>query len=221
MPTLLLATANPHKVEELKAILAEFPLDIISLSDLPTPTREPAETGHTFVDNATIKALSYARQTGHLCLADDSGLEIDALRGRPGVISSHYSTDGRETGLSRAERDQANNQRVLRELTDVPLEQRAARFVCVIVIASPNSPIPLHISRGTFEGRIGETPHVPRGSNGFGYDPLFLVAPEFTHTSAELSSERKNALSHRGHAARDLAYWLLSGGISQLTPRVS
>ncbi len=209
---IVLATGNAHKVEEMRAILAPLGIPLLGLNDLRAqgegPFPEPAETGGTFEANASIKALAYARATGRLCLADDSGLEIDALAGRPGVISSHYATDGRETGLSRADRDAANNARVLRELEGVPPRDRAARFVCVMLLASPDGE--LARARGTFEGRIGvpgpaQEGGVPRGDNGFGYDPLFLVGPEFRRTSAELSSEEKNALSHRGHAARAMA----------------
>ncbi len=204
---IVLATSNPHKVEEMNAIFGSLesgPLvRFLSLAQAcPGITfREPAETGDTFEDNATIKAVGYARQTGRVCLADDSGLEIDALGGRPGVISSHYATDGRETGIPREARDSANNQRVLRELLGVPDEARSARFVCVMVLAGPDGRV-LATSRGTFEGRIG---HSLRGTGGFGYDPMFLVGPDYTRSSAELPPAEKNRLSHRGAAARQLA----------------
>ena len=248
MPPIVLATANPHKVEELRAIFGEAGIDVIGLNDLPAKCvpkgglREPEETGSTFEENATIKAVSYAAQTGRVCLADDSGIEVDALRlpdgtARPGVISSHYCTDGRETGMSRAQRDAANNARVLRELEGVPAERRTARFVCVMVVAGDmqggstertkrhtentdqscekhrRDACPtrakeriqvLASSRGTFEGRIGLPPRVPAGANGFGYDPLFLVAPDFAFTGAELASEEKNQLSHRARAAAEM-----------------
>lgn len=209
MPDLVLATSNPHKVDELRAILGSAGLTgfrILGLNDLQffRPLREPEETGSTFEENATIKARAYASQTHKLCLADDSGLEIDALHGRPGVISSHYATDGHETGLARAERDAANNARVLRELEGVPPEARAARFVCVMVLAEPKGRV-LATTRGAFEGRIGIPPAVPRGASGFGYDPLFLAGPGFEHTSAELPTAEKNRLSHRGAAAREMA----------------
>src|SRR5262249_24337511 len=129
---------------------------------------------------------------------------VDALGGRPGVISSHYGTDGEETGMPRADRDRANNGRVLRELSGVPAQRRGARFVCQMCVAAPDGRI-LATSRGTFEGRIGEDPAVPRGVNGFGYDPLFLVAPGFRQTSAELPPEEKNRLSHRAVAATSMA----------------
>jgi XTP/dITP diphosphohydrolase len=202
-----MATGNPHKVAELRQLLApalqSLGLSLIGLADLPISTLEPAETGHTFQANATIKALSYAQQTGNLCLADDSGLEVDALHGRPGVISSHYATDGIETGLSRDQRDTANLQRVLRELHAIPPAQRTARFVCVMVLAGPDGSILGHVC-GTCQGRIGSPPDVPRGTSGFGYDPIFLVSPDHQLTSAELSPDAKNAISHRGDAARKI-----------------
>lgn len=206
MEPIVLATGNPHKVEELRAIFAAVGRPVLGLGDLPgVDTAEPAETGATFDDNATIKALAYAERTGRLCLADDSGLEIDALGGEPGVISSHYATRGVETGLSRAERDRANNALVLERLRGVPAERRAARFVCVMVAARPGRVVAR--ARGTFEGRIAEA---PRGSGGFGYDPLLLVAPAFDRSAAELTPDQKNALSHRGQAARAVAA-LLAG----------
>lgn len=219
MPEIVLATSNPHKVEELRAIFGRAGIRdvrLLGLTDVttPVPIREPEETGRTFEQNATIKALSYARQTGRICLADDSGLEIDALDGRPGVTSSHYSSDGRDTGLSRAERDAANNARVLNELANVPPEARSARFVCVMVLASPEpsqaGAAVVQMTRGAFEGRIGlpgpaHSGGVPRGGNGFGYDPLFLVGPDFARTSAELPPGAKNSLSHRAAAARAMA----------------
>lgn len=213
MTDIVLATSNPHKVEEMNAIFAELlpgRVRFLTLAEAsPGPLVEPAETGTTFEANATIKALSYAGQTGRLCLADDSGLEIDALAGQPGVISSHYCTDGRETGITRPERDRANNQRVLRELVGVPDNQRAGRFVCVMVLARPTSGLAsvLLTARGTFEGRIG---HAESGGGGFGYDPLFLVGPDYSRTSAELPPGEKNRLSHRGAAARQLAAGLAS-----------
>lgn len=180
-------------------------VEFVGLKELPGYEEfiEPDETGTTFEANATIKALSYAEQTGLPCLADDSGLEVDALGGAPGVISSHYSTDGKETGLTRPERDAANNARLLRELEGVAPELRTGRFVCQVVLASPSPEGQgiLATARGAFEGRIGLPGEVPRGDNGFGYDPLFLVAPRFVRTSAELPAQEKNRLSHRGAAA--------------------
>jgi XTP/dITP diphosphohydrolase len=205
---IVLATANPHKVDELRRIFADIGVEVIGLDEASAgrggALAEPAETGTTFEENATIKAKSYAAQLGMACLADDSGLEIDALQGAPGVISSHYATDGLETGISRAERDKANNDRVLRELHRIPDHRRTARFVCVMCLAAADGKVQA-LTRGAFEGRIGMPEEVPRGSNGFGYDPLFFVAPEFARTSAELSAEEKNNKSHRGVAARAMA----------------
>ena len=399
---LLLATANPHKVEEMQAIFGVLlpDLRLLSLADLPGgPPLEPAETGTTFEANATIKARAYAAASGMPCLADDSGLEIDALHGRPGVLSSHECTDGQDTGMTRAQRDHANTQRGRRDLEGVPPENRTARFVCTMALSLPSPPkhqwdrppagrqlptpserlsllTPLDLSpvqshppgpltirngslphwerggstyfitfrvlqgelapqerdivldaclhwhnqraivhlvvvmpdhvhliltplpngetwhtladlmhsiktftariinaargvtgtlwqpeyfdrlirhadelrekwkytlenpvrkglvthwheyqwtsggalredrpeagptalvRGTFEGRIGLPGDVPRGSHGFGYDPLFLVAPTFTQTGAELQPAEKNRLSHRAAAASQMA----------------
>lgn len=201
MPPITIATANPGKVAELRPIFAELGIEVVGLADLDSPTTEPAETGDTFEANATIKAISYAKQTGTLCLADDSGLEVDALGGAPGVISSHYSTAGKEDPRPGAERDAANNERLLRELAGVPAEARTARFVCVMVLANSVGEV-LATSRGAFEGRIGME---PRGDNGFGYDPLFLVAPDFARTSAEMAAAEKNAISHRAKAAQQMA----------------
>lgn len=206
MSDILLATGNPHKVDELRAIFAECGLTgvrFVGLGDLQKPTTEPAETGSTFEANAAAKALAYATQTGLTCLADDSGLEVDAIGGRPGVISSHYCTDGKDVGMSREDRDRENNAKLLKELSSVSFGKRGGRFVCVMVLAKPGQR--LVTTRGAFEGRIGESPDVPRGANGFGYDPLFLTAPTFAQTSAELNAREKNLLSHRGVAARAMA----------------
>lgn len=215
MDELVIATGNPHKVAELRAILGGLGARVLGLRDLEAmgegPFVEPIETGVTFEENAKIKALSYSEQTGRVCLADDSGLEIDALGGMPGVISSHFCTDGRECGMPREERDRLNNERVLREMEGVASEARGARFVCVMVLAgwmessrtaragdSPSSVLAL--ARGDFEGRIGLAGEVPRGEFGFGYDPIFLVGPEHARTSAEMTPLEKNAVSHRARA---------------------
>lgn len=207
MVEIVLATANPHKVEEMKGIFATLmpSVRLIGLRAVaPGPIPEPAEVGSTFEENSAIKAVAYARATGRVCLADDSGLEIDALGGRPGVISSHYCTDGRESGMTRPERDAANNTRVLQELAGIESADRTARFVCTMTLSSPTGRI-LGQSKGTFEGRIGIPPRVPSGDSGFGYDPLFLVAPDFLRTSSELSASEKNLLSHRRRAAEKMA----------------
>lgn len=217
---IVLATSNPHKIHELRHVFAGESLanlELVGFNDIPGTPPEPAETGTTFVENATIKAREYAAWAGLMCLADDSGIEIDALNGRPGVISSHYATDGRETGATREERDEANNARVMREMRGVPPERRTARFVCRMVLAeapptprggSPSECRVLFVATGHFEGRVAEAGAVPRGDKGFGYDPLFLVPPEFTRSAAQLPTDEKNRLSHRGHAARAMAAFL-------------
>ncbi|MEO0511949.1 MAG: non-canonical purine NTP pyrophosphatase [Planctomycetota bacterium] len=197
---LVIATKNPGKITELRELLAGLRVEVLGLADVGVDTVEPEETGATFLENATIKALDYARQTGLPCLADDSGLIVDALDGRPGVISSHYAWDGETTGepatLTRAQRDERNTQRLLQELTGTPDDQRTARFTCTMVLAGARI---LLTSSGTFEGRIARAPH---GNGGFGYDPVFLAAPDFSVTAAELAPDDKNAHSHRGHAVR-------------------
>ncbi len=190
MQKLTIATSNPHKVEEISAVLGPLGIDCVALGRTDIP--EPDEDGVTFEENARIKAVAYARALGETVLADDSGLEVDALGGAPGVQSARYAG----LGATREERDAANNAKLLAALAGVPDARRAARFVCVLTIARPDGTIVAE-SRGTFEGVIG---HVPRGANGFGYDPL-LVLPD-GRTSAELTSEEKNARSHRGNALR-------------------
>lgn len=211
MTELVLATQNPGKIAELRYLLAPVGLSVLGLDDLGLgDLPEPEETGQTFEANATIKALAYARISGRLCLADDSGLEVHALGGRPGVISSHFAFDGRTDGpaaaMSREDRDAANNERLMAELVGVPAERRSARFVCVMALAR-NGGV-LQTATGRFEGRIGLPGEVPRGPEGFGYDPLFLVAPDFEQTSAELAKPEKNRLSHRGQAVRAMVEWL-------------
>jgi len=214
MSTIVLATQNPGKVDELRALLGGSQIHVLGLNELGESFSEPDETGETFIDNATIKAVTYAKATGRVCLADDSGLEIDALDGRPGVISSHYGFDGviegRAAELTRHQRDEHNIDRVMAEMELVDFEDRSARFVCVMVLADPDGNI-LATSQGKFEGRIGlscDDPHaapcdcVPRGGNGFGYDPIFLIEPDYIKTSAELDAQAKNKISHRGQAVR-------------------
>ncbi len=193
---LLAATSNPHKLDEIRAVLAPLGVRVLSLDDagaggLP----EPDENADTFAGNAAIKAISYAKATGRVCLADDSGLEVDALAGAPGVYSARYAG----VGDTRAERDAANNAKLLDALADVPDEARTARFVCAMCVADPDGTV-VATSRGTFDGVIGRA---PRGDNGFGYDPL-LVLPD-GRTSAELPPDEKNARSHRGVALQSLA----------------
>lgn len=193
---ILFATSNPHKVDEVRAVLSPLGVEVEGLDSLAEIPPEPHEEGDRFEQIARDKALAYARATGLRCLAEDSGLEVDALGGAPGVRSARYSgTDG-----SRADRDRANNDKLLAALSGVPAERRTARFVCAMCLADPDGTVVAE-TRGTYEGVIaGE----PRGTGGFGYDPL-LYLPDAGRTSAELAPEEKNARSHRGAAARAMA----------------
>jgi len=200
--SILFATTNPHKIEELRGILAPLGYEVRSLASLASVPPEPEEDQETFEGNARLKALYYATATGQTSLAEDSGLEVDALNGAPGVHSARYAG----TPGTRAEKDRANNDKLLRELTDVPEARRTARFVCALCLATPDGRIVAEV-RGTYEGVIASS---PRGKNGFGYDPL-LYLPDVGQTSAELTAEAKNARSHRGRAARALAKVLEDG----------
>ena len=193
---LLFATSNPHKIEEVEAILAPVGFDVIGLDSLDSQPPEPVEDGAAFADNARIKAVYYARAAGRLCLADDSGLEVDALSGAPGVFSARYAG----TGETRSEQTAANNARLLKELENVPDDERAGRFVCAMCLADAEGSI-LAETRGTFPGVIARS---PRGTSGFGYDPLVYL-PDVGRTVAELAANEKNARSHRGEAARKMA----------------
>lgn len=196
MTTILFATTNPYKVREVRAILSPLGIEVLSLDSAAKDVEEPEEDADTFVGNACIKALHYARATGIECLAEDSGLEVDALGGAPGVFSARYAgTDG-----TREEKDHANNEKLLHELRDVAEEHRGARFVCALCLASSTGEI-LATATGTFEGRIAL---LPRGTGGFGYDPL-LFLPDLGCTSAELPPEEKNRRSHRARALQELA----------------
>jgi non-canonical purine NTP pyrophosphatase (RdgB/HAM1 family) len=195
----LFATGNIYKVDEVKVILAPLGVAVRSLADVARAPQEPEENGLTFEDNARLKARYYARELGVTCVAEDSGLEVDAIGGAPGVYSARYAG---VTG-TREERDRANNERLLRELAHVPAERRQARFVCVASMADPSGRI-LAEARGTYEGVIASE---PRGAHGFGYDPL-LYLPDRRCTSAELRPEEKHARSHRGQAFRALAAML-------------
>jgi XTP/dITP diphosphohydrolase len=197
---LVVATGNPHKVDEIRAILAPHGVRVLGLDDLGAVVPEPDEPGDTFEANAAIKARAYAAALGRTVLADDSGLEVDALGGRPGVHSARYAG----VDATREERDAANNAKLLHELSGIPMDRRTARFVCVICVAAPDGRV-VATARGTFDGVIIEA---ARGSHGFGYDPL-LFLPDAGCTSAELDPAEKNRRSHRGQAVRALVPKLL------------
>ena len=187
---ILVATRNPGKQREVTAVLGALGVEFVTLERFGD-LAEAVEDGETFAANAAAKARHYSRLTGMWTLADDSGLEVDALGGAPGVRSARYAGPQRS--------DAANNARLIVELRDVPDERRTARFRCAVAVASGERL--LAEASGTIEGRIIDE---PRGSNGFGYDPHFLI-PELGRTSAELPPEHKNRISHRGRALAALA----------------
>ena len=208
MRALLLATTNRDKLKEFRAIFSNLPYEFLSLNDIKLDM-DVEETGTTFQENAELKALAYAHASGMLSLADDSGLEIDALDGAPGVYSARFLGPD----ASYEERFRV----ILEQLRGLPMEQRTARFRCVITVAEPGGD---HRSvEGTIEGLIAEA---PRGENGFGYDPIFLV-PALGKTTAELAPEEKNQISHRGKAAHLalelLKNWPWPGSSEDILPK--
>jgi len=204
---LVVATSNPGKLREFRSLLQAGvmdaqPYELVSLAELGLPS--PAENGETFLANALLKAQHAAASSGHAALADDSGLEVDALDGAPGIYSARYA------GVSDAGADAANNAKLQRELADIPFERRTARYRCALVLldapgaAAPGaSPL---VAEGVWEGYILDA---PRGAGGFGYDPYFWL-PDRQLTVAQLSTEDKNLLSHRGKAMRALRTALLA-----------
>jgi len=199
-PTLVMATRNPGKIRELREILQDLGIKLLSLADFPELPEIP-EAGPTFAENAAAKAREVARLTGLPALADDSGLEVAALRGRPGVWSARYAQDRTAPAPPT---DQDNWRKLLEEMAGVPLEARQARFVCEIALALPDGR--LFQARGECAGRIALT---PQGEQGFGYDPVFAL-PEYGRTMAELGPRVKNRISHRARALAALKELLLS-----------
>src|SRR6201993_4094232 len=201
MRRVLIATSNPGKLRDFAGAAAVHGIEIAGIpnfSSLPLVV----EDGHTFEDNARKKAQEYSRYVaGEIVVADDSGLEVDALHGAPGVHSARYAADQPHLADENTD-DEANNARVLRELRKVPREKRTGRFVCVLAAARDGQM--LATFRGTAEGVILDA---PRGTNGFGYDPLFYF-PQIQKTFAELSPEEKAQYSHRGGAFRQFLDWL-------------
>jgi len=193
---LVLATGNRGKIREIEDLLAGLSIDILTQEDLDA-WPELVETGDTFEENAAAKAKTLAAWAGTAALADDSGLEVEALGGAPGVVSARYA--GKQGD------DAANIARLLREMEGIPAEERGARFVCVLVLASPTGES-VEI-RDTCEGAITDA---PRGEGGFGYDPVFAAAGR-NRTMAELPLAEKNSISHRGKALRRLRAMLEKG----------
>jgi XTP/dITP diphosphohydrolase len=199
-PRLLVATRSPDKLAELRDLLDLGHAELVNLDDVGIDD-EVEETGSTFAANAAIKARYYARRSGLPTLADDSGLEVDALDGGPGVRTRRYAGEQAT--------DAQNNAKLLAALASLPPERRGARYRCVLALAlpgraGPRGGLPVTLTRGSFEGRIGRG---PRGANGFGYDPIFEPAsePPGGATVAEWPPERKQAVSHRARAARRMA----------------
>ncbi len=190
MKKIVLASNNKGKAREIGQLLADLDIEVVAQSEFDVPEIE--ETGLTFVENAILKARNAAHYTGLPALADDSGIEVDALNGAPGIYSARYAGVGAS--------DEQNLQKLIREVNAKTGAPRSARFQCLMVLMHHEmDPTPL-ICQGTWEGQIIDT---PQGENGFGYDPIFYV-PDEKCTSAQLPPQRKNALSHRGKALKCL-----------------
>jgi XTP/dITP diphosphohydrolase len=190
---LLVATTNPGKLREIRSLLADVPVELVTLRDLP-PIEEPEETGLTFEDNARLKAHYYSAHTGMTTVAEDSGLVIDGLDGEPGVRSARFLRPDASYPDRFAE--------IFRRLAGPPETNRAARFVCALAVSGAGRIV--YEARGTVEGEIARE---ARGSAGFGYDPIFYYPP-YRSTLAEVDEEGKLAVAHRGQAFRALASWL-------------
>lgn len=189
----ILATTNAHKLREIRRMLDGTRFEVISLADLP-PMPEVVEDGDTFRANADKKARTIASRLGRVAIADDSGIEVDALDGAPGVYSARFA------GVHGEDADEANNRLLLDRLEATPDPERTARFRCSLAIVRPDGEA--LYTDGVVEGRIARS---PRGDGGFGYDPLFLIEGDAEgRTMAELSADAKNAISHRGRALRAL-----------------
>lgn len=193
MKRLIFATGNANKMLEIKEILGELPVEILSMKEAGIEA-DIVEDGSTFEENALIKAKEICKLAGEMVLADDSGLEIDYLNGEPGIYSARYM--GEDTSY------RIKNKNLIDRLEGVPDEKRTARFVCAIAAAFPDGRS--FVVRGTIEGMIG---YEERGENGFGYDPIFYL-PEKGVSTAELSPEEKNSISHRGNALRKMKEFL-------------
>lgn len=199
---LILATRNPGKVREIRAGLDALGLDLIPLDGLDVP--EIMETGSTFEENAAIKAVTVSRFLGEAALGEDSGLEVDALKGLPGVRSARFAGEQAT--------DEDNNRLLLERMKGVPTGRRTCRYRCVFALAVGGRV--LLTAKGVVEGRVAES---PAGNGGFGYDPLFYL-PESGRTAAQMTTEEKNRISHRGRALRALRKGLLRWLRGELNP---
>ena len=193
MKRLIFATGNANKMLEIKEILGELPVEILSMKEAGIEA-DIVEDGSTLEENALVKAKEICKLAGEMVLADDSGLEIDYLNGEPGIYSARYM--GEDTSY------RIKNKNLIDRLEGVPAEKRTARFVCAIAAAFPDGRS--FVVRGTIEGMIG---YEERGENGFGYDPIFYL-PEKGVSTAELSPKEKNSISHRGNALRKMKEFL-------------
>lgn len=189
MKRIIFATGNAGKMREIREILADLPVQVVSMKEAGIQA-DIVEDGKTFSENAVIKAKAIMEMTGEVVLADDSGLEIDYLNKEPGIYSARYM--GEDTSY------RVKNANLIARLSGVPDEKRTARFVCAIAAAFPDGTV--KITEGTIEGRIG---YEEKGENGFGYDPIFYV-PEYGCSTAQLSEEEKNKISHRGKALTNM-----------------
>ena len=185
---IIIATHNKHKLQEMSRILSPMGYEVVTDRDLGIELTDAEENGETFLDNARIKAESGCRESGLPCIADDSGLCVDALNGAPGVFSARYS------GIHGD--DDGNNRKLLSELEGVPTEKRTAHFACAICVSFPDGSEVT--ATGKCEGYIG---YEKKGTNGFGYDPLFMVGDR---SLAQMTAEEKDAISHRGNALKEL-----------------
>lgn len=195
MKEVIIATKNAGKAKEFQHIFSQYQITVKSLLDFEE-IEDIVEDGETFEENALIKARAIAKQFNQVVIADDSGLEVDALHGRPGVYSARYAGEGRD--------DQANIEKVLSELEGIPAEQRGARFVCALALVTPEGEE--SVVRGTCEGQILTE---CLGSEGFGYDPIFYL-PELEKTMAQIPKHQKNVLSHRADAFAKLQTILMN-----------
>lgn len=195
MKKLIFATTNEGKVTEVRSILKDLDCEIVSLKDIDLDI-DIVEDGDTFEENAAIKARAIMELTGEMVLADDSGLEVDYLNKAPGIYSARFL--GKDTSYK------VKNQYIIDKLAEAKEKERSARFICAVAFASPGGYIT--VTRGTIEGFIG---YEEKGGNGFGYDPIFYL-PEYNCTTAELSTEKKNEISHRAQALREMKETIIS-----------